>query len=640
MVKQLMTIDFSTAAKLLKGADNVVILAHSKPDGDTLGSAFALLFALERMGKTARVQCADEIPGRYRFICPDYARKDFEPGFIAAVDVAEPKLLGKLADSYKDKIDLSVDHHISNTLYAAHTLLDATASAAGEVVLRLIDELGVEVNAAMADALFTAITTDTGGFCFANTTAETHRAAVRLIECGANHTDINRLLFDTKTRGRLKLDRLMLETMRFELEDLCAVIEIPHDIKEKYGIVEDDLDNISALPRMAEGVLAGVTIREMRNETTGKTYCRVSVRTNRPVDASVVCGALGGGGHANAAGVMIHSETAKARVKILEQIRRELVRHGLWAEHIGANGREIGPKGILIIDKPEDFTSFDVVAKLRGMLGTRQIGHTGTLDPMVTGVLPVLIGRAVKATDVLPDQRKRYTAKFRLGITTDTQDIGGEITERREVTSAPEEIHAAILAMRGESMQTPPMYSAVKVDGKRLYNLAREGVEVERKPRPVTIEEITIVNSDHERHEYVIDVLCSKGTYIRTLCYDIGEKLGCGAVMTELRRTMAAGFTLDGAITLEEAQRLTDADELRKRILPVDVLFADLPRIQLSDRRESLFLSGAPITEGSAEAGKAAVFGPQGFLGVADVSAGGQIGKRKLFVLKDSDGNA
>jgi tRNA pseudouridine(55) synthase len=630
-----MTIDLSTTARLLHGADNIVILAHSKPDGDTLGSAFALLFALERMGKTARVQCADEIPTNYRFICPDYTPKEFTEGFIVTVDVAEPRLLGKLADTYKNKIDLCIDHHKSNALYAANTLLDVSAAAVGEIILRLIDTLGAEIDRETANALFTAITTDTGGFRFANTTAQTHLAAARLIECGAAHCDINRLFFETKTRGKITLDRLMLDTMQFQMNGLCALITIPHDIKEAYGITEDDLDNISALPRTVEGVLAGVTIRETINETTGKLGCRVSVRTNNPVDASVICGVLGGGGHTNAAGVMVHDATENVRAKILEQIRRELVRNNLWQEHIDAYGNEIEPKGILIIDKPEDFTSFDVIAKLRGMLGVRKIGHAGTLDPMVTGVLPILIGRAVKAADILPEQRKRYKAALKLGITTDTQDIGGEVILEREIKSTPEEIHSAIMAMQGESMQTPPMYSAVKVDGKRLYNLAREGVEVERKPRPVTIESIAILESDHEKHEYVIDVLCSKGTYIRTLCHDIGEKLGCGAVMTQLRRTMAAGFTLDSAITLQEAQRLTDMDELRGRILPVETLFERLPRIELSDRRESLFLSGAPVTAEGALPGNAAVFGPQGFLGVADIKEGGQIGKRKLFIIEN-----
>ena len=629
-----MTIDLPSAANMLCSANNIVILAHSKPDGDTLGSAFAILFALERLGKTARVECADEMPEKYRFICPGYAPEAFEAGFVCAVDIAEPRLLGTLADTYKDRVDLCVDHHKTNSFYAAHTLLDISAAAAGEVALRLIDELGVKLDGRIANALFTAVTSDTGGFRFSNTTAQTHRAASRLIECGAAHTDINRLIFETKTRARLILDRLMLDSIKFEFGGLCAVMQIPLDVKEKCGIIEDDLDGITNLPRTVEGVLAGVTIRETVNETTGKTGCRVSVRTNNPVDAAAVCGALGGGGHQNAAGVMINETPGRARMKILEQIRRELARHNLWDSHIGINGKEIEPKGILIIDKPEGFTSFDVVAKLRGILGVRKIGHAGTLDPMVTGVLPILIGRAAKAADLLPDSRKRYTAKLRLGITTDTQDISGEVIGECKITAAPQEIHAAILSMRGEIMQIPPMYSAVKVDGQRLYSLAREGKEVGRQPRPVTIEEISILESDHEHHEYVIDVLCSKGTYIRTLCHDIGEKLGCGAVMTQLRRTVAAGFTQEDAITLEDAQRLADTGELRRRILPVETLFGHLPRVQLGSRMETLFLDGARITV-ECKGERAAVFGPQGFLGIADTDAQGVIGKRKLFLLKE-----
>ena len=189
--------------------------------------------------------------------------------------------------------------------------------------------------------------------------------------------------------------------------------------------------------------------------------------------------------------------------------------------------------GILCIDKPEGFTSFDVVAKLRGIARERRVGHAGTLDPMATGVLPLFFGRATKACDILPRQDKRYLADFRLGVTTDTQDETGRVLCERDPSGVSEaDVRKAAARFTGEIMQVPPMYSALRVEGKRLYELARQGVEVERKARPVTIHSLDFVSWDGASHTCRIDVHCSKGTYIRTLVADIGEALGCGAVMT------------------------------------------------------------------------------------------------------------
>ena len=287
--------------------------------------------------------------------------------------------------------------------------------------------------------------------------------------------------------------------------------------------------------------------------------------------------------------------------------------------------------GIIVIDKPQDFTSFDVVAKMRGILRTRKIGHTGTLDPMATGVLPLLIGRATKACDILPDQRKRYTATFRLGITTDTQDITGNILTQSLVNVVPHEVEAAILSMRGNIMQLPPMYSAIKINGKRLYDLARKGIEVEREARPVVIEEISLLS--HSGNDYTIDALCSKGTYIRTLCHDIGQALGCGAVMTSLRRTMAAGITLDRALTIEQVQMIMDTGEINEHILSTEALFSCLPSVKLDSKRTRLFQNGVRITITDC-AGRYTVYGPEGFIGIAEADTAGAVSSRTLFVLE------
>ena len=251
--------------------------------------------------------------------------------------------------------------------------------------------------------------------------------------------------------------------------------------------------------------------------------------------------------------------------------------------------------GIICIDKPQGFTSFDVVAKLRGITKIRRIGHAGTLDPMATGVLPVFIGRATKACDMLPDSDKEYEAEFRLGVVTDTQDSTGEVLSSCEAAVSSDEISRVVAGFLGEQEQIPPMYSAVKVDGKRLYDLARQGIEVERKPRKIVVYRIDLISFDEKSQSGRLVISCSKGTYIRTICHDIGQKLGCGAIMTALRRTRAAGFSLDDCLTIEEAQRLSDPEVLAEEILPIDRVFAFMDRLDLGRKKAEAFLNGVKL---------------------------------------------
>lgn len=232
--------------------------------------------------------------------------------------------------------------------------------------------------------------------------------------------------------------------------------------------------------------------------------------------------------------------------------------------------------GIIVVHKEKGFTSFDVVAKLRGILKQKKIGHTGTLDPDATGVLPVCLGCATKLCDMLTDTTKVYEAELLLGVTTDTQDTSGAVLEEKEVLVTEEQVRAVIASFIGEQKQIPPMYSALKVDGKKLYELAREGKTIERKAREITIENIEILEVALPKVRMV--VTCSKGTYIRTLCNDIGEKLGCGGAMASLIRRKTAGFTLEEAKTLDEIEALMKAGEIASVIKGVDKVFEDLPK--------------------------------------------------------------
>ncbi len=249
--------------------------------------------------------------------------------------------------------------------------------------------------------------------------------------------------------------------------------------------------------------------------------------------------------------------------------------------------------GILIIDKPGDWTSHDVVAKLRGLLHERRIGHAGTLDPMATGVLPVFVGRATRAVEFAAEREKEYLATLRLGTVTDTQDITGTILSTQSITATREAVEEALAGFRGDIQQVPPMYSAIKREGKKLYELARRGQEVERAPRPITIHELELLDQPSPT-DFTLRVLCSKGTYVRTLCHDIGQALGCGGPLAALRRTRSAGFSLNEAVTLEQVAQAEDPTAL---LLPVDSYFAGHPILLLKEgAAEKRLRNGSPLS--------------------------------------------
>ncbi|MCM1193591.1 MAG: tRNA pseudouridine(55) synthase TruB [Butyrivibrio sp.] len=249
--------------------------------------------------------------------------------------------------------------------------------------------------------------------------------------------------------------------------------------------------------------------------------------------------------------------------------------------------------GIIIIDKEPGFTSHDVVAKMRGICGQKKIGHTGTLDPMATGVLPVCLGSGTRLCDMLTDRDKEYITELLLGVETDTQDITGRVLVQRPIRVEEAEVRAACESFLGDYEQIPPMYSALKIDGKRLYELARAGKEVERKARPVKILELEIL--EYRLPVVKMRVVCSKGTYIRTLCADIGDRLGSGGTMQSLRRTAVGQFTADKAMTLGELQLLKDRGRLEEAVLPVDSVFGDCPALHVSGEYLRLLDNGNAV---------------------------------------------
>ena len=266
--------------------------------------------------------------------------------------------------------------------------------------------------------------------------------------------------------------------------------------------------------------------------------------------------------------------------------------------------------GIIIIDKPQEWTSNDVVSRLRRVFNTRRIGHGGTLDPMATGVLPVFVGRATRGVEFFEHAEKTYETVLRLGLTTDTEDITGTVLREQDAFVTGEMVEKVLEQFRGDIFQVPPMYSAIKVNGQKLYDLARKGREVERQPRPITIHELKLLGMDAEGIH--LRVRCSKGTYIRTLCKDIGEALGCGGCMAALRRVQAGEYTLEGSIPLRQLLDISEAGEDVEHLLrPVDTMFASHPGLKLNEKQTRLVKNGNAFSADCAD-GTYRVYGPDG----------------------------
>lgn len=313
-----MIINLNDAASFLKEHDNFTIITHAHPDGDTLGSGFGLCLALRSMGKKANVINNEELPAKFRFL--EVEKQDFEEETIVAVDIADVSLMGDgVRNEYGERVDLCIDHHGANRLFAKQSYVDSNAAAAAEIIAELVELLGVEMNAEIADRLFTGISTDTGCFRYANVTPKTHLIAAQLMGYGANAAKINVAMFETKTKTYAALERMALDSMEFHFDGKCAIITITQDMFDSSGSSENECEGIAALPRQIEGVKVGVTIRERRNGEY-----KASVRTHDPVDASAICSKLGGGGHRNASGCSLPFTLEEAKKKLLEVIGEAL----------------------------------------------------------------------------------------------------------------------------------------------------------------------------------------------------------------------------------------------------------------------------------------------------------------------------
>lgn len=316
-----MKINVEKCAQILREKDNILILTHAHPDGDTLGCGFALCRALLELGKKARVICADEIQKKYAYLMQDLDMPSFDEDYVVAVDVATENLLGSLHDVYGGKIDMCIDHHGSNTDYAKYLLLNADAAAACEIIFKVIKALGVDIDKNIANCLYTGLTTDTGCFRYSSATSNTYRAAAELIDLGADNGKINRIMFETKTKTYAALERMAIEGMQFFCNERICVITVTQDMYKKTGSNEQETEAIAPLTRQTEGVEIGLTIREKPDGT-----CKCSIRTYESVDASALAACFGGGGHKQASACKFDCGVEEAKQMLVKKSEEMLSR--------------------------------------------------------------------------------------------------------------------------------------------------------------------------------------------------------------------------------------------------------------------------------------------------------------------------
>lgn len=316
-----MKIEFSQAVSEIKNADNILILTHANPDGDTLGSGFALLRALRKLGKRARLINNDEIPSKYAYLYENVEDDFFEEEYIVSVDVAEKKLLGdSVKEKYGDRVNLSIDHHETSRLFAEKTYCESDSASACEVIYLVIKALGVNADSDIASCIYTGMTTDTGCFKYSNVTARTHLIAAEVISLGAQHSKINERMFDTKSVGSIKLEKMCYENLEIFAEGKVAVISVTKAMLSECGLDKSALDAIKPITRQIEGVSIGITVKEEDNGAVG-----VSIRTDENYDAAAICAHFGGGGHIRAAGCELKTTVAETKAKVIDYILTDII---------------------------------------------------------------------------------------------------------------------------------------------------------------------------------------------------------------------------------------------------------------------------------------------------------------------------
>ena len=612
------------AAALVEG-DTFAIFPHVDPDGDALGASTALAHALASLGKNAKILIDEAEDGRLD-IKEELLFIDGEKRFFTAdSSFVDEKTYGVMMDcgeisrisgaSNRDEVfkkcnkTFCLDHHASSTPLADFNVIIPETAATCQLIWALFKALkkyGLIVDKDMAEAVYVGILTDTGGFRYSNTSAETHIIASEIFSLGADHYAISKKVFESNPLRSMKLKFAAMGVADFSCGNRVAITYVDSKMLKSVGATLKDSDGIVEELRNIDSVEVACLCKEQADGSV-----KVSMRSKISVDVSKIGMKFSGGGHKRAAGCTIHKPIVEA-VKLMKSELKAAVE----AEY----------SGIININKAPNMTSHDVVAIIRKKLGIKRVGHTGTLDPMATGVLPVAIENATRFIEYLDKDAKTYVAGVKLGIMTDTLDVWGEsVRDSRNINKIDLDadlISKTIQKFKGVIEQEPPMYSAIKVDGKKLYEYARKEQEVEIPKRQIEIFDIEYIDKGIEyidkgkkkylnemtgladeaggmrpddESDFYIRVECSRGTYIRSLIRDIGRELGTDAVMSYLVRTNSGEFSITDACNIQEIKGL-DSNEIKDLIVPIDSKINYMGSILLEDSDSIKFQNGGKVS--------------------------------------------
>lgn len=605
------------AAGLIEG-DRFAIFPHVDPDGDALGASTALAHALASLGKNAKILIDEAEDGRLD-IKEELLFIDGEKRFFTAdSSFVDEKTYGVMMDcgeisrisgaSNRDKAfqkcckTFCIDHHASSTPLADFNVIIPETAATCQLIWKLFKSMqkyGLEIDKEMAEAVYVGILTDTGGFRYSNTSAETHLIASEIFSLGADHYAISKKVFESNPLRSMKLKFAAMGAANFSCGNRIAITYVDSKMLKSVGATLKDSDGIVEELRNIDSVEAACLCKEQADGSV-----KVSMRSKTSIDVSKIAIKFSGGGHKRAAGCTIHKPIAEA-VKLM----KSELKAAIEAEY----------SGIININKAPNMTSHDVVAIIRKKLGIKKVGHTGTLDPMATGVLPIAIGNATRFIEYLDKDAKTYVAGVKLGMMTDTLDIWGEVVHDsrniNKINLDTELISRTIQKFKGIIEQEPPMYSAIKVDGKKLYEYARNDQEVEIPKRQIEIFDIEYIDKENEKYlkeltgladeaggmrpddesDFYIRVECSRGTYIRSLIRDIGRELGTDAVMSYLVRTNSGEFSITDACNIQEIKGL-DSNEIKDLIVPIDSKINYMGSILLEDSDSIKFQNGGKVS--------------------------------------------
>ena len=619
------------AAALVEG-DEFAIFPHVDPDGDALGASVALALALSSVGKNVKILIDEAEDGgldiKEELLFID-GKKQFFTVYSSFVD---EKTYGVMMDcgeisriagrSNRDQVfkkcnkTFCLDHHASSTSLADFNVIMPETAATCQLIWKLFKTLkkyGLIVDKAMAEAVYVGILTDTGGFRYSNTSAETHIIASEIFALGADHYAISKQVFESNPLRSMKLKFAAMGVANFSCGNRVAITYVDSKMLKSAGATLKDSDGIVEELRNIDSVEVACLCKEQADGSV-----KVSMRSKTSIDVSKIGMKFSGGGHKRAAGCTIHKPIAEA-IKMMKSELKAAV--------------EAECSGIININKSPNMTSHDVVAIIRKKLGIKKVGHTGTLDPMATGVLPVAIGNATRFIEYLDKDAKTYVAGVKLGIMTDTLDVWGEsVHDSRNINKIDfdtELIIKTIQKFKGVIEQEPPMYSAIKVDGKKLYEYARKEEEVEIPKRKIKIFDIEYIDKGNKKYleeltgirteltgiaddpssmiagtknirpddksDFYIRVECSRGTYVRSLIRDIGRELGTDAVMSYLVRTKSGEFSIRDASNIDEIKEL-DLNKIKDFIVPIDSKINYMGRILLEDSDSIKFQNGGKVS--------------------------------------------